>query len=197
MLSVVSITLQPAPTPGRSSPPLPVCCLRRYTGCSFPECNTGRRWKDLRRSQSSSSTSTYLQLLSWDREHNQLWGLCVSAQRFCPLLHFSHLSVFAPEVRTRPVESRSGSYSTPKWRATRRANMEESAYATTHASAPRAMKERPANMVMWKNCCLTLFWKYQYNKIKPHTRWTVYSTDFIQFTTVIIYIEPYNNCLSI
>lgn len=52
----------------------------------------------------------------------------------------------APEARTRPGASQSASFLTSKRSASRRANTPESASATTHATAPGAMKERPADM---------------------------------------------------
>lgn len=98
------------------------------------------------------------------KKHHRTWLSCVSVHRCCYCPPWWLLSASAPRVRTRPGGSRSGSFLTPKRSASRRANTEGSASATTRASAPGATRERPASMVMSQNLpfkCIqrVIFWK--------------------------------------
>lgn len=150
-----SLTHHPAPSSGLSAGSAPPCSPLPGSGCSFPECagGAGATWRSLGvcGTFSSISASTVclllLLLLLLDHKHLQTCVSWVSVLRCCspPCWLWS---VFAPDSRTRPAESRSGSSLTPKRGATRRVHTRGSASATTHASAPEATKERPASMVM-------------------------------------------------
>uniref|UniRef100_A0A4W6CPU1 Schwann cell-specific EGF-like repeat autocrine factor n=1 Tax=Lates calcarifer TaxID=8187 RepID=A0A4W6CPU1_LATCA len=116
------------------APPLPLRHLGRAAGASRGEVSGTFKG-------TFSSISVHrTDCLSLPPLHSQPWDLWVSARRFCFSPPWSLSSAFVPRDPTRPEESRSGSFSTPKRSAIRRANTQESASATTHASAPGAIE---------------------------------------------------------
>lgn len=142
-VSVARLFSRPAPTPQspRPAPAAPPAGTNLAVVSLWAAAAAGATWGGL---GTFSSSVCLLRPLSpsWETKL-PTWVLWVSVRR----CSWPPWSLSARLGRTRPGESRSGSFLTPKRPANRRANTEGSASATTHVSAPRATKERPASMV--------------------------------------------------